>query len=372
MKRYITLLFLSVMLTACSSSQSTQATNSTMANQKSGHADHHKSDKKVKKKPSQPSNQKKTTSKKHDDQSAAKKANPQKSTKLKKAIPTNLIPVTVAREVDGDTLHVTMPNGTDQDLRLLLIDTPEDVDPFKPIEPFSYKASAFAKQELPVGKRIYIQEGKAGYKRGKYNRLLAYVYITPSDMYNVDVVKKGLARVAYIYPPNTDHLSQLKSAQSYAKDHHLGIWSLSGYVVNGKYSLSYSCHWAARNGYATHGCPNTSIHKSSSGSSGSSSSSHSTGSASHSSSAKIVASNLNISPGAYASVTVQGNPGSSASIEVDYKSGPSHASGLESKTVPSSGKVTWQWKVGSRTTPGNWTVYVTVGGKSISTTLHVQ
>ncbi|HET7580664.1 MAG TPA: thermonuclease family protein [Bacillales bacterium] len=172
----------------------------------------------------------------------------------KKTVPSNLIPVTVAKEVDGDTIHVTMPNGKDEDVRMLLIDTPEDVDPYKPVEPYGTKAAAFAEKVLPVGKHIYIEEGEKGHKRGKYDRLLAYVYINPHEMYNVDVVKKGLARVAYVYPPNTQHLDKLKAAQKYAKNHDLGIWSIPGYVSPDGYNLDYACKWAAEHGYATHGC----------------------------------------------------------------------------------------------------------------------
>ncbi|HET7615966.1 MAG TPA: thermonuclease family protein, partial [Bacillales bacterium] len=86
------------------------------------------------------------------------------------------------------------------------------------------------------------------------DRLLAYVYITPSDMYNIDVVKKGFARVAYVIPPNTDHLGELKAAQSYAKSHNLGIWSTDGYVTSSGYNISYACKWAPKHGYSARGC----------------------------------------------------------------------------------------------------------------------
>jgi hypothetical protein len=48
------------------------------------------------------------------------------------------------------------------------------------------------------------------------------------------------------------------------------------------------------------------------------------------------------------------------SITVRYKSGPSHAQGLFRKS-PVRGRVSWTWKVGTRTTPGTWPIYVSCG-----------
>jgi micrococcal nuclease len=290
------------------------------------------------------------------------------------SVPKGLIPVVVTRDVDGDTIHVNL-HGKDETIRMLLIDTPEDVDPVKPVEPYGPTAAAYARSVLPVGKHIYIQEGHPGYTRDKYGRLLAYVYITPHDMYNVDVVKKGYARVAYIYPPNTDHLSQLEAAQSYAKSHHLGIWSLSGYVTSEGYNLSVACTWAADHGYSTHGCSGQAPSHSSESthhSSGSSSTTTHTSTTTTSSHPSVVSSNLNVSPGDYASVTVKATPGARGTIEVDYESGPSHAQGLDPKNADASGEITWTWKVGTRTHAGDWPVIITIGGQTIKLTLHVH
>lgn len=265
---------------------------------------------------------------------------------------TLLVPAVVAKETDGDTIHVTMPNGKDETIRMLLIDTPEDVKPGTPVEPFSLQAAAFARKELPVGKHIFIEEGKPGHTRDKYGRLLAFVYVTKTDMYNEDVVKRGLARVAYIYPPNTQHLSVLEHDQSYAERHHLGIWTIPGYVTP--------------DGYNMNAVKQRSV--------GSSNRSSSTTKASFTSSSglSIVSFTQHVSPGDDATLEIHARPGAQASIEVDYKSGPSHAKGLYPQTANSSGDVTWTWFVGTRTTPGDWPVIVTANGKTLQTTLDVQ
>jgi hypothetical protein len=67
-----------------------------------------------------------------------------------------------------------------------------------------------------------------------------------------------------------------------------------------------------------------------------------------------------ISAGSYATLTAAVSPSRSCSITVYYKSGPSHAQGLYPKR-PSGGRVSWTWKVGTRTTPGRWPITVSCG-----------
>jgi hypothetical protein len=75
-------------------------------------------------------------------------------------------------------------------------------------------------------------------------------------------------------------------------------------------------------------------------------------------------------PGGYATATVATKAGASCSIVVNYMSGPSHAQGLTTKTAASNGRVSWTWKVGTRTTRGSWPVVVSCrkGGSSGSAT----
>jgi competence protein ComEC len=75
-----------------------------------------------------------------------------------------------------------------------------------------------------------------------------------------------------------------------------------------------------------------------------------------------------IAAGSNASLTINTLPGATCSITVYYKSGPSQAAGLGPQTAGSSGNVTWSWKVGSRTTPGTWSISVsaTLNGQSTS------
>ncbi|SFV03200.1 thermonuclease family protein [Alicyclobacillus macrosporangiidus] len=284
-----------------------------------------------------------------------------------------LVPVVVARNVDGDTLHVILPNGKEATVRMLLIDTPETVDPDKPVEPYGPQASAFAKQKLPVGKHVFLEEGVPGSQTDKYGRLLAYVYITPTDMYNEDVVRAGLARVAYVYEPNTQHLAALRRDEAYAKSQKLGIWSIPGYVTDDGYNL------AAAGGASGHGTTGSTASSATAGG-GSQQTGHSSGAsgssagtaASSAGTLRIVASHLDVARGEEASVTIHTAPGAQAHIEVRYKSGPSHAKGLVDQTADASGRVTWTWTVGTSTTPGDWPVTITSNGQTVQTKVHVR
>jgi hypothetical protein len=65
-----------------------------------------------------------------------------------------------------------------------------------------------------------------------------------------------------------------------------------------------------------------------------------------------------INHGAYATLTVSVSHVATCSITVYYKSGPSSAAGL----YPKRGRrISWTWKVGTRTTPGRWPIVVSCG-----------
>ena len=70
--------------------------------------------------------------------------------------------------------------------------------------------------------------------------------------------------------------------------------------------------------------------------------------------------------GTFATATAHTAPAANCSIDVDYKSGPASAAGLDPKTASAAGAVRWTWKVGTRTTPGDWPVTVTCTHRSAS------
>jgi uncharacterized protein (DUF58 family) len=65
-----------------------------------------------------------------------------------------------------------------------------------------------------------------------------------------------------------------------------------------------------------------------------------------------------VSAGSYATLTVRVSRVATCSITVYYKSGPSSAAGLYPKR---GSRISWTWKVGTRTTPGRWPIVVRCG-----------
>lgn len=146
--------------------------------------------------------------------------------------------VQVVRVIDGDTIIVNFINDEDygeERVRFLLVDTPETVKPNHPAEPFGPESSDFVK-ELLKGKMIEL-EFDVGDKRDSYDRLLAYLYIDGQSIQEM-LLERGLARVAYIFPPNTTYLDEFRAAEQKAKEQRIGIWSIPGYATDRGFDLS--------------------------------------------------------------------------------------------------------------------------------------
>lgn len=142
--------------------------------------------------------------------------------------PGEVLPLQVTEVIDGDTLKGIV-NGQEETIRLLLIDTPETVHPSKPEEPFGKEASEFVKNEIDKADEIYIEIDTT--IRDKYDRFLAYVWVE-EKMLNELLIAEGLARVAYVYEPNTRYVDMLRRVEKEAKRRKVGIWEQDGYVTS--------------------------------------------------------------------------------------------------------------------------------------------
>ncbi|MFJ7936306.1 thermonuclease family protein [Sporosarcina sp. NPDC096371] len=69
-----------------------------------------------------------------------------------------------------------------------------------------------------------------GERFDKYGRLQVYIYVDGVSV-QVKLLEEGLARVGYVYPPNTRHLDVFEKAQEKAKKAGIGIWTLDDYVT---------------------------------------------------------------------------------------------------------------------------------------------
>lgn len=121
----------------------------------------------------------------------------------------------VERVVDGDTI-VVRDVGV---VRLLGVDTPETVDPRRPMGPCGRAASSFTKGML-THKYIALEIDQRN-GRDRYGRLLAYVWY--QGLFNERLVRMGYARVTTRWP--FDRKGQLLTAQRLAQREGLRIWA---------------------------------------------------------------------------------------------------------------------------------------------------
>jgi len=127
----------------------------------------------------------------------------------------------VARIVDGDTIKVNI-RGKIESIRLLAIDTPETVDPRKPVQCFGKEATNKMKSFV-TGKYVKLTDDKTQGNRDKYNRLLRYVYLDNGTFVNAEMVKQGYASSYKQYP--TKYLNDFNNLEKQARENNLGLWS---------------------------------------------------------------------------------------------------------------------------------------------------
>lgn len=138
------------------------------------------------------------------------------------------IPVELVKVIDGDTIKIIF-EGKEQNVRYLLIDTPETNHPRLGKQPFGEEAKVRNKELIENGKLEI--EFDVGERFDKYDRLLAYIYVDGKSVQKI-LLSEGLARVAYVYPPNTRHLDPYEKSQVVAKEKKIGIWSVENYATD--------------------------------------------------------------------------------------------------------------------------------------------
>ncbi len=122
-------------------------------------------------------------------------------------------PYNVTKVIDGDTLDINISER----IRLSGINAAERGECY-------YKEAKIKLYELVYGKNIFLEKDKSN--RGKYGRLLRYVYIN-SENVNKLLVKEGYVKVYDKYKEDTKRYYELKEAEKIAIENKLGIWNCS-------------------------------------------------------------------------------------------------------------------------------------------------
>jgi micrococcal nuclease len=129
----------------------------------------------------------------------------------------------VSRVVDGDTIDVEM-DGKQETVRLIGVNTPETVDPRKPVQCFGHEASDFVKKML-TGQSVRLEPDATQANRDKYGRLLRYVYLG-DILVDEEIISAGYG-YEYTYDKPYQFQKEFKASQAYASAGGLGLWASS-------------------------------------------------------------------------------------------------------------------------------------------------
>lgn len=147
---------------------------------------------------------------------------------------TDQIPVELVEVIDGDTIKVKY-NGNIEKIRYLLVDTPETNHQTLGKQPYGEEAKVRNKELLNSGDVTI--EFDVGNRFDDYDRMLAYIYVDGVSVQET-LLEEGLARVAYVFPPNTRYLDMFENASEFAKDAQIGVWETNNYVTSRGFNAS--------------------------------------------------------------------------------------------------------------------------------------
>jgi len=136
------------------------------------------------------------------------------------------IEVVLDHPIDGDTIAVKIGDQVEK-VRFLLIDTPETNHPTHGVQPFGPEAKEFTSEKVQNAQKLELEFDVS--ERDKYGRLLAYVYVDGESLQEM-LLAEGLARVAYVYPPNVKYVDRYREIQKEAQKKGIGIWSIEDYA----------------------------------------------------------------------------------------------------------------------------------------------
>ena len=121
----------------------------------------------------------------------------------------------VVRVVDGDTLLL----DRNERVRLIGVDTPETVDPRRPVEWFGKEASAFTKR-MVEGKKVRLEYDQD--RKDRFGRTLAYVYLEDGTFLNAEIVKQGYGHAYTQFP--FKYLEEFRGYERQAREAQRGLW----------------------------------------------------------------------------------------------------------------------------------------------------
>jgi endonuclease YncB( thermonuclease family) len=130
----------------------------------------------------------------------------------------------VMQVIDGDTVDIYKDGGNVR-LRLVGMDTPEVVDPRKPVQCFGREASAEG-HKLLDGQWVRLEYDEVSGTYDRYGRMLAYVFRASDQLfYNEFMIANGFAHEYDYQNQAYKYRTAFKAAQTRAQQEQFGFWS---------------------------------------------------------------------------------------------------------------------------------------------------
>jgi micrococcal nuclease len=130
----------------------------------------------------------------------------------------------VVRHVDGDTVYVSIPRPPGsvrqyESVRFIGVDAPETVHPQKLVERLGKESSEFTRRYL-LNRPVFLAYDWQ--LRDRYDRLLAYIYLSDGSCFNALLVREGYAHAYTRYP--FEFLEQFRALELEARQKDKGLW----------------------------------------------------------------------------------------------------------------------------------------------------
>lgn len=136
----------------------------------------------------------------------------------------------VVKLIDGDTFEI----NSGIKVRLIGINTPETVDPRRPVQCYGTEAKNYV-ESLLENKVVRLEKDVS--ETDKFGRLLRYVYVKNADgsetFVNLKLVEEGYAESSS-FPPDIKHQAEFVEAQNKAILENKGLWGQCGSIPKGK------------------------------------------------------------------------------------------------------------------------------------------
>jgi micrococcal nuclease len=122
----------------------------------------------------------------------------------------------VTRVIDGDTIVLERLGK----VRLIGVDTPETVDPRRPVQRFGKEASDFTRH-LVDGKRVRVEYDWN--RKDKYKRTLAYIYLSDGTLVNEEIIRQGFGFAYTRFP--FKYMDRFRKTEREARTRERGLWA---------------------------------------------------------------------------------------------------------------------------------------------------